>query len=300
MKTKIKFLAVGLALLSLASCKTTEVHGANDYLAGAFQNLYYSEHHDFASSLGAKRSSYTLTSDQFCDALYGETGSITTQEKVSLTRQGILTKYPDLMTYQGKTLSEHDAYSLNDNGEADSYVGKDFGRTKCLATQDASFKNTGIISKLYDGQTLCHSTVFKAMFALENDGIQVKMPKTVASSDYFIAVVRGGGNTSEYRYAKLDITFTFYFAQEGRFDYTTVTTKDTYVYCDEGEHANYVGFKFADAGINDVSSIVGWGISYANVVDLAHPEAKFVPSGEDDTYFGLMLYEIMFPDAKFA
>src|SRR5574344_3091367 len=300
MKTKIKGLFAILALLSLASCKTSEVYGTKDYLTGDFQDLYYSGHHDFAASLGNNRSSYELTGDQYCDSLYGISGKIETQEGASLDRQGILSKYPDLMTYQGKALTEHDTYTLNDNGDAASYVGKDFGRTKCLATQDASFKNTGIVSKLYDGQTICHGTVFKAMFALENDGIQVKMPKTVVSSDYFIAVVRGGGNTSKYREVKLDITFSFYFAKDGKFDYTMVTVKDAYLYCDEGEHANYVGFKFADAGISDVSSIAGWGISYTNVVDPEYPNAKFAPAGKDDTYFGLMLYEVMFPDAKIA
>jgi hypothetical protein len=299
MTKKTKLLSL-LALVVLSSCKTTEAHQANDYVTGDFQNLYYSEHHDFASSLGAQRSSYTLDSTQYCDSLYGVTSSITTQENTTLTRQGILSKYPELMTYQGETMSDHDTYSLNDNANADSYIGKDFGRTKCLATQDAAFKDTGILSKLYDGQTICHGTVFRAMFALENTGIEAKMPKTVVSSNYFIAMVRGGGNTSSYREVKLDITFSFYFANGDKFDYTSVTVKDAYVYCDEGEHVNYVGFKFADAGISDVSSIVGWGISYSNVQDAAFPGAKFAPAGANDTYFGLMLYEIMFPDCKLA
>jgi hypothetical protein len=302
MKTKIPFLFLGLSALLLSSCKTSETYGPSQYLVGDFQNLYYTARHDFKDKLGQARSTYVLDSTKYCDGLYGENTTFGANNSSfgPLSRRGLLSTYPELMTYQGQALTTHDAYSLYNNDDDSAYVGTDFGRSKCLSTQNAAFKNEGIISKLYDGQTLCHGTVFRAMFALEKDGIQVTMPKMIKSSDYFLAVVRGGGNTSLNAancYVKMDIQFTFYFANGSVFDYTTVTLKETYLYRDEGEHANYVGFKFADAGISDVSSIVGWGITYDNVVDPLYSNVKFAPAGADDTYFGLMLYEVMFPDA---
>jgi hypothetical protein len=222
-------------------------------------------------------------------------------------RQVALSKYPLMFHYDfpdGRHVFPlaSDAYSewtINDEGNDADYIGKTFGRSKCLATIDPTFK-TGIFSKLYNGQTYCMAISNAALVQADSEGFSTQMPKRLTTGDWFLMSFRGGSTYGEARITTLDLSLRFYKKNGDVFDYYTVKAKNVYQCTDDGgEGVTFFGFQFSDIGFDDRIGLSGWGVSFSNVSDPGYPES-YLASEEANAHFGVLIYEVMFPNSSWG
>lgn len=325
MTKKIKVVLLALTGLSLFSCtKTNEVLPTGKYEGGLFENNFYTERHDFASKSCTESFVKILSSDQYFNGDnaedLGNYSSQVTFDGTALSRKGLKSMYPEVLNYAAKgtvtaltTDPLHD-WRYVDVGHDSDYVGKSFGRTKCLVTTDGAFKN-GFLSKLYDGQLYCNGDHMRALVQIDSNGCDAFFPKTMVSGDYFLMSLRGGSNYLENvmatssgksgdvvsRLSEFDAQLKFYAASSGGYTYTSVLAKDVVVRTDSGgEGVTWFGFKFSAIGIASTAGIVGFSFSYTNFRDPAIDVTKESADRSKDSvfYWGAMVYEVMFPDSS--
>jgi|LAHS01.1.fsa_nt_gb hypothetical protein len=325
MTKKIKVALLALTGLSLLSCaKTNEVLPAGKYESGLFENNFYTGRHDFSSKSCTESSTKTLSSDQYfngdnAEAL-GTYSSLVTFDGATVSRQGLKAMYPEVLNYTANGTTSalttdplHD-WRYVDVGHDSEYVGKSFGRTKCLATANDAFKN-GFLSKLYDGQLYCNGDHMRALVQVDSNGYDAFFPKTMVSGDYFLMSMRGGSNYLENvtetssgktgdvvrRLTEFDAQLKFYTVSAGGYTYNNILAKDVVVRTDSGgEGVTWFGFKFSAIGIASTAGIVGFSFSYTNFRDPAIDMTKESADRSKDStfYWGAMVYEVMFPDSS--
>lgn len=183
-----------------------------------------------------------------------------------------------------------------------------FGRYYSMGRVDDSFKN-GYLSKLYNGQLYCDGYHSLAFVCLENNGFTNLYSKEMKEGDYFLMSFRGGSdyvggrghNQNEPRISAFDLSVDFYYRNGNKYDYVTVKCKQTITETDHGgEGTTIFGFRFSDVGL-DPQGISGIGIHYDNFEDrfsnCTGKIASEMPK-TTDYQFGLLLYEVMFPNSS--
>jgi hypothetical protein len=310
-KTKLwLFLPLASLLSSCALTSQAEIRGL--YTHSQLEENYYTTD-AFANRKGKEVARYEIDSDHYANGSYSIAANAThnnsaafdTTYNGNVFRKGALSKYPSMFHYVAPDGSEvfplassaYEEWTIdNENDDAD-YYGKTFGRTKCLGMSDPAFK-TGLFSKLYNGQTYCMAISNAALVQADSKGFSTEMPKSLGSGDYFLMSFRGGSTYGEARITTLDLTLNFYKKNGDVFDYYTVKAKNVYQCTDDGgEGVTFFGFQFSDIGFEDRISLSGWGVSFDNVSDPNHSES-YLASESADAHFGVLIYEVMFPDSK--
>jgi len=166
----------------------------------------------------------------------------------------------------------------------------------------------GYLSKLYNGQLYCNGTHSKAFVCIDESGFTQIFPKKIKSADWFLMSFRGGsddlsaGGTlydGKPRISKFDLSLDFYYQNaSGTYDYRTVTAEKVLTETDAGgEKTTLFGFRLSDV-LSETSGIAGIGIRFTNFADRIHGNRVSASMPKTtDIQFGLLLYEIMFPNA---
>lgn len=313
-KNRIGLLALSLvSLTALASCTRTvsEIHDAGQYSTASFEKNYLLGVHEYPSA--TTKGSIIL--DGTTNAFFGQNDSPNIHDvQVKTNHDG---RYASIFDYNGVEL-EDDKIGLNvevkdyPDQDRSSYIGKDFGLTKCLEAYDSSFKY-GVMSRLYNGQTKCFGTGTAGRVQIDKRGFEKKFPKTAVSGDYCLFSIRGatdyyivrsdGSNQApESHDMTIDLTLKVFKGDESQ----EFVMKNVAVMADgdgAGENVSYVGFKFSDFGY-DFSGTTGYGLSFEYKSDskygfVASEGSDNAFEKKDDTVFhySLMLYETMFPDS---
>lgn len=278
--------------LLLTSCGYKSLaYGDEQYLAGDVNDLYYSVREIKDDQLSNHHTEVSVDHNFYFN---GEPEEDFVWDDAHPVHEGPYTKYKEIFYYEPtkQYLLEYN-YSNSNVGASSSFIGKDFGRTKCLATIDESFKEVGVLSKLYNGQLLCHASHSQALMALPSTGFNTVFPKTCNTGDYILLSLRGGSDDEQPYVASLDITFELYFEVSGQFEKREVTLKDVYANTNSGgNNVTFVGFKAEGVRLDSFEGLKGFGIHYT----LNNQQIETTPS-DSDNHFGLMLLEVMLPDS---
>jgi hypothetical protein len=332
MTKQIKIVALSLLGIALCGCsQVKETYPAGKYESAIFENNYYTGRHDFKDKTGASLQAIEIDSSKYFNGDSAEDFGAYDQLTLNGTvpsRKGLRSMYPEVLQYEKKAADGTSstvtlaADSLNDwryvdTGKDSEFIGKSFGRTKCLAITDSSFKE-GFLSKLYNGQLFCDGDHMRALVQFDQVGYDAAFPKTLASGDYFLISLRGGStylydnpkhatNSAEPeksalpRLTELDLNLKFYKANGSAFDYYSITAKNVLVRTDDGgEGVSFFGFKFSDIGIKDTAGIAGMSFSYSNFQDpgIGTAQETIDAATPKDFYWGALVYEVMFPDSS--
>ena len=185
-----------------------------------------------------------------------------------------------------------------------------FGRYYSLGRVDSRFKN-GYLSKLYNGQLYCDGYHSLAFVCIENNGFTQLFPKKIENADYFVMSFRGGSDYtggrnsygSEPRLSAFDLYLDFYYENNGKYDYVTVKNEKVVTETDHGGEATTMfGFRFSEIGV-DAKNICGIGVHYSSFEDLYSSVSGKISSEmpkKNEYQFGLLMYEIMFPNASWV
>lgn len=251
------------------------------------------------------------------------------------TREGAKTRYPDWFTYTREDGSrvemnaEPGAWNMADDGYnappnsltdangslVTSFIGYSFGRTQCLITANSAFNN-GVLSKLYNGQLFCEENHNLALVQVAQTGYNCLFPATLIKGDSFMMSFRGG-STFSFDYAdsptskaatytaprstSFDLHLRFFVLNDktSAYDFYSVTAKEVWVNTDAGgNNDTFFGFRFSDVGITNTAGICGLSVSLENIDDGAFtPYGLFGPGTNKDYSWGLMVYEVMFPNS---
>ncbi|MCR4562636.1 MAG: hypothetical protein K5694_05495 [Bacilli bacterium] len=306
MKKNKLFIGAILSLTMLASCKTSNTYANNAYNTPLFETNYFLDCHDFAKEAGIAKENITLSPDDY----FGQDeyqNEHTSGEGFSIVKE----RYPEMFQYYDKsskktvTLDTRNDWT-NANEGTEVGIGEYFGRTKCLGTADSSFKSDGVLSKLYNGQLRCWGFYAQARVQIDENGFETKMPKTMQSGKYFLACIRGGSNAtkiidgrevSDGRFCTVDLIVTLY-KQNAVYEVTMPSV--SFFTDNHGFNVSAVGFAFDKIPSLDPKGITGYGVKFANLIDPSNPTIETDATKKSDKYFGLMLYEVMFPDATWG
>jgi hypothetical protein len=248
MRKKTEFILLSVLAFALAGCsKVSDLYSANAFMTAEFTDNFLLDHFDVNSAnLGDPlATTITLDSDHYANGGILANGAVDgayTNGTATVSRKGISSLYSDMAgsldTTEGKD------WTINNEGNESSYVGISFGRTKCLAAKDASFKN-GVLSKLYNGQLYCDGVSYKSLVMVKESGYTTLFPKTMASGKYFLISMRGGTNNPKFvtvngqstevyqgLYGSLDLQLTFYKKNGSAYDFYNVLAKDVYFQAD--------------------------------------------------------------------
>lgn len=308
MKTKIKVWGLFLSALALTSCKTSLLYSTRAYEINDLAKDYYGVQELSLSSLGDPLMTEITLDRSSKEKMYanGYIDNYGTYQDLDwdVTRRAASSLYPAIYDYTAKdgsktTLNPALEWTIGQEGNDDQFIGKAFGRTKCLASVDSAFKNTGVLSKLYNGQMFCDNYHVKALLQLDTNGYSTFFPKTLATGDYFLISCRGGSSFGVARKTWMDIQLRFFKEGKSGYDFYTINLQDVLLRTDSGgEGDSFVAIRFSDIGIADPSGIKGMSLAYSNVNDGTYTaQENFGASGNYDQYFGLLVYEVMFPDS---
>lgn len=299
MKKKISLTFIACSFFALTSCfsRVSETFDSGEYLNGEIGDLYY-HRSDFSdvTSLGETTIDSSLYWNGICF------GDYTSTLEGYNDHQGLNSRVPEVLNYRmpnGEIITLDEAtYTIDDQPNASSFIGRDFGRTKCLAEISDDFKEAGIVSKLYDGQLLCYTHHSEAFLCLDQNGINFSFPKTMEEGETVLFVLRGGSNIGARRQVVLDLNLEFFYEEAGNVVSYKVIADDVYIPTDAGgDFPTFFGFPLEEAGLSS-EGIIGVGLSFSDFRDLSFDgEESILDDEKDGNHFGLLAYEIMFPDS---
>lgn len=186
-----------------------------------------------------------------------------------------------------------------------------FGRYYSLGRVDSRFKD-GYLGKLYNGQMYCLGYHSLAFVCIENNGFTQLFPRTIKNAPYFFINYRGGSDSTDGRWganygygepriSAFDLSIDFFYKNGSKYDYVTVKGSKVISETDHGgEGTTLYGFSLKNLGIPS-DGICGISVHYDNFEDLYSKESGNISStlGSDKkVQFGLLLYEILFPNAS--
>ncbi len=291
--------AVLAALLSACSYKVQDPYPQGAFLSPDFLSNFLTDYHQVSPSVthafGQSTSPYF---DGFHEGDFYDAGG----QKIFSGPQSM---YPEIFQYhEGSSVVTLDAspsgdWSQEAEGQDDSrYIGKAFGRTKCLGRVDSTFKE-GLLSKLYNGQMYCLALHNEALIQLDRQGLDARFPKSLATGDYFLMSFRGGSLYGIPRITTFDLTLCFY---QGTVAYEH-TFSNLLTWTDNGgDGDSFFGFKFSDFDpAFDPKGMSGWGLRYDHVQDPALA-GQLTPAEQanPNAYWGMLIYEVMLPDSSWA
>jgi hypothetical protein len=297
-----KIIALSLLSFSLVGCaKTSELYSAEEYQTTTFEDNYYFRKEIDESTVGNPLAAeIVLKSDQYANGQFG-------QDWPQENRKGARTLYPSIFEYTKDgtkvTLDDY-SWTIGNRGEdanaEKSLIGKDFGRTKCLDQINPKFRD-GVLSKLYNGQMNCMNYHNAALVQLDKYGYNTRFPASMVSGDYFLMSFRCGSSYADGldRVSQLDMTIHFFVKNTQALDFYTITAQDVLINTDSGgETETYFAFSLKTIGIADPKGLCGMGVSFSNLVDKGRElEESFDHSESKKEHFGVLLYEVMFPDS---
>ncbi len=283
----------------LASCgsKVSELYPSGAYVGDLVDDFFIGYHQIMGSAIVSTKL-FDFNSTSFFDGFH-ENDLFDASNQ--FLHAGPKFMDPDIFEYGiGSKIVTLDAspekdWSQDLEGQSDSsYVGTSFGRTKCLVKRDAAFNN-GILSKLYNGQIYCLGLHDEALVQLKEEGLDASLPKTLKSGKYFLMSFRGGSIFGDARITKIDLTMTFY---KGTDAYVLSFFSLPEWTDNGGDGVSFFGFKFSDVEI-DPQGITGFGISYANLQDANLTSRALTKAQKENpnSYWGMLIYEVMFPDS---
>lgn len=313
-KKRIGLMALSLiSLVALASCTRTvsEVHNAGQYSTASFEENYLLDVHEYPSAV----SKGTTILDGATNVFFGQNDSPAIHDvQVKTNHDG---RYASIFSYNGVELDDDKVgigVEIKDYPDQDrsSFIGKDFGLTKCLEVYDSSFKY-GVMSRLYNGQTKCFGTGTVGRVQIDELGFEKKFPKTAASGDYCLFSLRGAtdyylvredGSISspESHNMTIDLKLKVFKGEESQ----EFLMQNVVVMADgggAGENVSYVGFKFSDFDY-DFAGTTGYGLSFEYKSDDKYgfvaaegSDNTFEKKDDKEFHYAIMLYETMFPDS---
>ena len=193
---------------------------------------------------------------------------------------------------------------------------KGYGLNRRMSNIDSSFKN-GILSKLFDGWMFCGGRYEKARIQVNADNATSErhIPETIghgfgrlfekecsSSPSYFAINLRGatddkydGGNVNG-SLSNVDLKFTFYIRNDGKFDQIVVHFNNANIITNFGGSYDENGYNFLGFELGnkiDLTHCAGFAINYTlnsikkdgNDVDTTLPHS-------------LMIYEAIFADSN--
>ncbi|MCH3909357.1 MAG: hypothetical protein LKF58_02135 [Bacilli bacterium] len=298
MKNKKYLLLLVLPLALLTSCSESSFVVAGRYTSNEFKDNYYTIHEFTDSDLTKEKKSADIYYPSFSEGIGGDDSSYG-----GIDRKGAKSLFPSIFNYTDPTTGESstlETASIKDwtpanEGDDSSFIGKSFGRTKCLGRTDPAFKY-GVTSKLYNGQMYCRGYHNAALFQVGSDGFSTIFPKTLETGDYFLMSFRGGSTAGDGRNTYVDLNLRFIYEADGGYEYVSIKANDVHETTDvSGESDIFFAFSFSSIGIDPVG-IKGFEMYFSGVYDPSHDEST-TPTIEADNYFALMVYEVMFPDS---
>jgi hypothetical protein len=286
-----------LAVL-LASCfsKTSELYPSGAYI-GDLEDVFLRGYHKVSDPHLASSETFAFASDRFFDGF--RDGDLS-DGGGSFLHHGPRSLHPEIFSYDdGSGPVSLDASVAGDwsqdlEGQSDqAYIGKSFGRTKCLVKRDPAFAN-GLLSKLYNGQMYCLGLHSKALVQLAEEGMDAVFPKTLAAGDCFLVSFRGGSIFGEPRITSIDLTVTLY---KGSAAYEFVFPDLSQWTDNGGDGESFFGFSLKDLGF-DPEGITGFGLSYKNLRDENLSQALTDEQRQNpNSYWAMLVYEVMLPDS---
>lgn len=289
MKKSIKTLLLFSSVIALASCgyRTDNAYDQGRFLGPFLENFY--SVHDFSSST---EKGVIDTTGKFQNGyLHGNSGTEDGNFKDMIPDYSV----PSVTEAHSEIfggLSFPGTYIQAVREEDASYIGKEFGRTKCLGTVEPSFKDTGVLSKLYNGLVQCRGQHNFALVQFREEGMDSRFPKTCGGSSYFLMTFRGGSLASTGRLTYIDLNLRFFYSD----GYISLSFPSLPLRTDWGaERVNVFGFSFSEMGI-DPTGMIGYGLSYSSLVDESVP-SEYAGKATND-YWGLLVYEVMLVDSS--
>lgn len=311
MKKTIKILALPITLLTLVSC-----HNASPlYESGAFMHSKFEENYVLLDEVkdkeGVALQSVELATGGYSNGRLEQNWSIEGNtligaremfpEAFVYDNNGVKTNYPII----SPDLNDwNPMMSLSQLQDFEAHPEKFWGRAKCLATIDDSFKTKGVISKAYNGQMACDGLGQRAFIQMYKQGIKTLFPKKTKEADVFLLSIRGGtdGNGTD-GIAHIDINVNLYYKNAEVYDFKTVTLKDVTLKVDQGgDGLSFVGFSIKSAlGEEASKNIAGFGLSFANL-DYQSTQGSFSDEADitKDFHFGYIMNETMLLDSTWT
>lgn len=288
-----------LSLLTLTSCmgKVSELYGEDEYLAGELTDYYYVGRDDFPG-VSSPSKEQILTIDDYA---YGNLNRPLAEE-VREGRNSVEEMFPSWFFFlpDNGTIN---GYHVREQYRSNEYIGRDFGRTECFAVKSPAFQN-GIVSRLYDGQLSCHTYHSKAFLNLDETGMKLKFPQNVSLDKGLLFVFRGGMDASASGNARIDFSLSLYYEKEGEY----FSSANSYVIenlpvntNDGGDNVNFLAIPASNfenltiSGVEITYKLTSYPTSSDTGVCSALASDK-----EADSHFGLLLYEIMAPNASLS
>lgn len=297
MRYKKSLLPLALCLLLAGCSKTQNVYKDGAYDTGDFMLNYYAEH-DYAHDEAWKNKTID-TFTVYDDALGNKEHAYFGQNDYGhySSHQSAKSFMPDVFgSLETAPIGDWTPESI---GFDDTFINSSFGRTKCMAVQDPSFKE-GVLSKLYNGQMYCDGWYSKARVQIDENGFSTRLPKTLSKGSYFMMSLRGGSNVNTNGATRLcivDLRVDFYKGNE----IYSVGLPGVALSTDGfgvGEMCSFVGFNMNDMTDFSLEGITGYGVSFSNYTDPDYAEVSSNKDDDKENHFGVMLYEVMFIDAE--
>ena len=312
---KKRLLLLPLFALSLASCEdTSELYPGNAYINADFmQNRY--NHYDDGLKEAEVVQRIDLANDKAAsNRFFCGSGKFDRLNEVD--------GHGQLKEWHEKAVGDLSwSNDITDDAamgvwvDQSSMVGKAYGATKKMTLINEKFAK-GYLSKLYNGQVLCHGWSSYAWVVLDGSGYGTRFPGELKSADYFAIALRGGSNFDAERLTSFDISVTFYKENRNKeLQATRITMKDTKLKTNYSTYnVSLVGFYFNELGVSfDPNGIVGMSVDYKiNSEDYSQSvqglggktreEASLIKASADfddneEYHLGLFVTEVLFPDS---
>lgn len=306
----ISKLGIVLGAIILTGCSTKPLYEPNQYDTGDFYSDFYAG--EVAHEV--KEEGEVLKSGQLEVGCYfngGLADSITSP----WTAQGVKDMYPDLYTYTNEAgqkvqykSADSAANTLHSGSRTDSFC-----KDNALAYIHDGFR-TGVLSKLYNGQSHCMAWYADARVQCDNRGLSTYLPITMSDGDFFYFSLRGNTNDTNPSYppmfATTDLILRLYVAN---LDYYEITLKGVRFGINSGlsSQCTLVGGSIKSALGEAVNNIIAYGVSFQRPAGGYFYETEGASSIEEEYTFNLeeehkekylsfSLYEASFLDATWG
>lgn len=195
-------------------------------------------------------------------------------------------------------------------------VGVSYGATNKMTLINERFAK-GYLSKLYNGQVLCHGWSSYAWVVLDQSGFGTRFPGEIKNAKYFAVALRGGSDFNPERLSSFDISVTFYKENGNKsLNATRITMKDAKLKTNYSTYdVSLVGFYFNELGVTfDPNGIVAMSMDYKlngedyslssqGMAGMSQAEASAVHASTDfdddeEYHVGLFATEIFMPGSE--
>lgn len=184
-----------------------------------------------------------------------------------------------------------------------------FGQSFCLGNVDESFKDTGILSKLFDGRVRCDGkNQTKLRVQLAKNGFAMYFPKILVECEEIAFACRGATtceNPLELGPApgvglafNFELSFYIHIENSEQYDKLTYNLVNIPVQCDNHGNTNLVSFKIPKLALeNCVAMSFKWDSNDSRLATYNLADVSEDPQKEKN-HLALMLYEFFLLNSK--